>query len=411
MGNEYEFSDWKKFFAVVGVIVVISLLWGLYTPSDEQNNSPSTTLENQGNAQDLIKQSIVYVRYEFTSKNEDGKYFEGEITGSGVILSVNNSKMNIYTNRHVIDCGYTEDCYQRLSERITIRTQDGKTHNVQEALIAPHNLDLSVLTIETSEDYKTSLVRFDNPTLGEEVTAVGYPGLQGINNVLEFSVSKGKITNIRDLLTRDGFSFQAIDSDAYANFGSSGGGIFDSYGNLVGITTWKTGTQENIAITSKSINQNNQKENFTLCEHGSYVITYKDENLCQPYCNRDEVLGQDFKCYGVCKNFYCKSDKINGEDSRCDDGYILGNDNYCHPPCGSKIIYCPNFNSICYKGSCINNCKADGKELFDILKDLDISLSSFFSFLWITTRSFVFTFGSFSCLYICSSCFREVDFK
>ncbi len=366
---------------IISGIVIGAFLFGLADNTDSIPSTADSISSNQDNnpiepsninVEGKIKENIVYVRYEFTAKNKDGRYFEGEKTGSGVILFVNNSEMDIFTNRHVIDCGFTEDCYQRLSEKITVRTQDGKTHNVQKVLIPPHNLDLGILLIETGEDYKASLLRLNNLILGEEVTAIGYPGLEGINNILEFSVSKGKITNIRDLLTRDGFSFQAIDSDAYANFGSSGGGVFDSYGNLVGITTWKTGTQENIAITAKSIkvisenavNQNNQKEKFTFCEQGNYIITYKDENFCLPYCDRDEVLGEDKKCYELCKNFYCKSDNINGEDSRCDNGYILGKDDYCHPACGSKITYCPDINSICYKNSCTSNCKDEGKELF-----------------------------------------------
>ena len=86
--------------------------------------------------------------------------------------------MQIFTNRHVIDCDYSDlKCYQRLSEKIQVRTQDGKMHNVARVLYAPHGLDLAVLelNIDSNENYDSVYVRKEGLQLGEEVTAVGYP--------------------------------------------------------------------------------------------------------------------------------------------------------------------------------------------------------------------------------------------
>ena len=335
----------------------------------------SDSINNQNNILQKMKNSVAYVRYDFTGKDKDGIYFEKEVSGSGVILTYSDSKVLIYTNRHVVDCAYTDNCYQRIGEKIRVRTQDGQMHDVQRVAIAPHNLDLAYLEItnDNSQEYSTPLIRGEDLLIGEKVTAIGYPTLQGVNNVLEFSVTQGKVTNIQELLTNDGFSFKAIQSDAYANFGSSGGGLFDNDGNFIGITTWKTGTQENMALSAHSLNLLNNislstsddSQKWTFCKNNSYVISYNDHNYCADYCNRTEVLGEDRKCHSVCEGFYCKSDKIQGDDSRCNSGYIFGSDGYCHPPCGSTLTYCPSLESICFENNCVNNCRSSGKYLFD----------------------------------------------
>jgi len=39
------------------------------------------------------------------------------------------NELTIYTNRHVVDCSYNDmNCFQRISENITVRTQDGVIH-------------------------------------------------------------------------------------------------------------------------------------------------------------------------------------------------------------------------------------------------------------------------------------------
>ncbi len=351
---------WLIFFLVI-------LIW-----SGVFNNQKSISEETLTK----IKNNVVYVKYDFTGKSQDGSYFENGASGSGIILNSNSSTVQIYTNRHVIDCGYTNNCYQRISERIKVRTQDGIMHDIQRVYIAPHNLDLAML--EFSADnvhnrYSSSLIRGNDVSIGERVIAIGYPGLQGIDNVLQFSISEGKIINIQEFLTRDGFSFNAILSDAYANFGSSGGGLFDSYGNLLGITTWKTGTQDNIAISANSLNilnglsvsTSDDSQKWTICENHSYVVTHNDRNFCTQYCSRAEILGEDSACHNVCTDFYCKSDKISGDDTRCNNGYIYGSDGYCHAPCGSKLTYCPSTDSVCFMNNCASNCRTSGKYLFD----------------------------------------------
>lgn len=352
MGDETKKSKGGiKYFIIFFIVAVIFYFVFIAPSKDSANSNTSTPTQSNTNVLEEMKSHIVYVTYDYSGKDSSGNYFENKATGSGVIFYTDDSTMQIFTNRHVIDCGYTDNCYQRLSENVKVRMPDGKTFNASRVSIAPHGLDISVLTIDGNvlKSYSPTPVRKNELQLGEKVTAIGYPALQGINNVREFSISDGTITNQRDMLMDDGFSFKAIDSDAYINHGSSGGGLFDAGGNLIGITTWKSvGVQESTAI---NINVINNFDSYSYCQEGSYPL---GNDKCAKYCKREEVLGSDGICYGVCKDFYCKSQTFNVNDPRCKDGgQIAGDDGYCHNPCESQSSYCTG-NGFCYKNKCVS---------------------------------------------------------
>jgi len=355
MEAEKQTKKRSSIWIYVFILVVVFITYQIFFANSDDTNNNSTQEVVDG-----MKSHIVYVTYEFSGKNSDGSYFEKSVSGSGVIFYVNTSIMQVFTNRHVIDCGYTSNCYQRFNETVKIRTQDSKIYEVSKVMLAPHGLDIAVLEIKTSNamQYPSILVRKSEIQQGEEVTAIGYPALPGINNVLEFTISKGTITNFRDFMTSDGFSFKGIDSDAYTNHGSSGGGLFDTEGNLVGINTWIQGQAEkSIAI---NINVIDDFSNYYVCEKGSYPV---GNNNCLKYCARDEVLGSDNACYKPCKDFYCQSREFDVSDPRCKDGLIPGEDGYCHQPCETASTYCVG-NGYCYKNRCVQ-CPQVNTYLFE----------------------------------------------
>lgn len=301
---------------------------------------------------DDIKNVVVFVKYTANTKQQDGSFYKYEASGSGVIVLIENGIMNVYTNRHVIDCSFSgeELCFQRLNENIQVRTNDGIMHDVSKVLVADHNLDIAILEVKIPTSSKYQDASSNNYVKkGDKVTAVGYP-TYGVSRVLEFSVSSGDVTDIKELIMDDGFGFQSIESDAYTNFGSSGGGLFDESGYLVGINTWVdfgTPYQRSIAIKIEALSNLKQ---FNYCSSGSYI----EDKYCVDYCSSDQVLGlgNDKNCYDVCKDFYCGETSQHRYDERCKDyGYVLGTDGYCHEPCGSG--YCGEGNAICYKSRCI----------------------------------------------------------
>ena len=297
---------------------------------------------------DKIKQSIVWVKYDVAGRDADGSYFEHGSTGSGVIVDNRDKELTIYTNRHVVDCEYNEDCFQRIYERIKVRTQDGKMHDVDRVSFSESDVDLAILRIRTpnAENYDFAYYT-DEFSIGDKVIAIGYPSYA--KNVVEFSVSKGEITNIKEVLSQStGDEFRVIESDAYTYFGSSGGGLFNDQGGLVGINTW--GPETSSAIDFNSI----REQNFIYCDSTS---NYFAEGRCYEYCDREQVMGNDRACYEVCDDFYCNSKRPSVSDSRCRDaGYILGSDGYCHLPCGSANNYCAGTDSICFNNQCYSQC-------------------------------------------------------
>lgn len=70
-------------------------------------------------------------------------------------------------------------------------------------------------------------------------------------------------------------------------------------------------------------------------------------------CEEGYVLGKDDLCHPACGSGYCtgKSICINGECKGCDSGYIIGDDMKCHKACGSGQTYCSG-DSICINGQC-----------------------------------------------------------
>lgn len=286
------------------------------------------------------EESMVWIKYTATGRNEDGTYFERMNTGSGIIYSMENSKMMILTNRHIVDCHYADEgCYQRSSEIVDIKTKDEKTRQVTKIFYALHSLDLALLEVEVinPEDYKIASLKINHIKLGEKVIAVGYPNFA--RETTECSVTQGKITGIKELLTIDGFKFVGIASDAYAYYGSSGGGLFDKEGNLIGITTWLSKNKEdNIAIGLDTINRSDL---YIYCEDG-----YPEGEKCTKYCSKESALGRD-QCYYACDGFYCESDSF-GTNITCESTETI-----CHFPCGSITTLCES-NNYCYKNKCIS---------------------------------------------------------
>jgi len=349
--NDKENTIW---FVVVLILAVLLFFYFKGNSGDsynqvledqEQQQRIINEALNQTSVQDKIEQSIVFVKYTVTGKNSDGSYFESGSTGSGVIVSNKDNELTIYTNRHVVDCEYNDiNCFQRISEDVQIRTQDGQLYNVDRISFSKSDVDLAILTVKTSNAKNYDFAYYtDKLKVGDKVIAVGYPAYA--KNVVEFSTAEGTITNIKNVLSQStGDSFRTIESNAYTYFGSSGGGLFDEQGNLVGINTWLAGTKTSIAIDFNSI----KEQSFAYCNSNAYFA----DGACYNYCEREQVMNDNRACFSACgTDFYCETNPPQTHDPRCeDDSLILGTDGHCHQPCGSG--YCQQGN-YCFKNSCM----------------------------------------------------------
>ncbi len=141
--------------------------------------------------------------------------------GSGVIISADGL---IITNNHVVSGANT----------ITVRTNDGTDYEA-EIVGSDSESDIAVIKIEAENLPCALLGDSDTISVGEEVVAVGNP----LGN-LGGTVTNGIVSAISREVNIDGVSMTLIQTNAEVNPGNSGGGLFNMYGELVGIVNAKS---------------------------------------------------------------------------------------------------------------------------------------------------------------------------
>ncbi len=155
----------------------------------------------------------------------------GNSQGSGVVYSVNNTGLTpttfILTNCHVVK-DVTQVTVERLGKKATgnVKTCD-------------EDRDMAVVTLGGA--LPNLQIRKSPLKVGEPAFAVGAP--QG----LELSISQGIVSQLRKT---DLGNEPMIQTTAAISQGSSGGGLFDSEGRLIGLTTlyYKDGQSLNFAV-------------------------------------------------------------------------------------------------------------------------------------------------------------------
>ena len=144
--------------------------------------------------------------------NNDGQ-------GSGVIVRPN----VVATNCHVVDEGGDISVYKANNRRA-----DTTTPLTAVIRHTDTEQDFCLLEVDGLWGVPATMRKYDTLRVGENVYSLGAP--QG----LDLSLSAGLVSQLRKI---DGY--QVVQTDAAISPGSSGGGLFDSDGNLVGITTFK----------------------------------------------------------------------------------------------------------------------------------------------------------------------------
>ena len=141
--------------------------------------------------------------------------------GSGVLIS---KDAHILTAAHVVDG----------ASSISIRTQDGKLRKAT-LLFSEQAADIALLKLDVSDSSLSHATFGDSDTMavGQNVFAIGSP--YGMEN----SFSSGIVSAFRNFNTLyDGtVSIEFIQTDAAINSGNSGGPLFNSNGEVVGIAS------------------------------------------------------------------------------------------------------------------------------------------------------------------------------
>ena len=186
--------------------------------------APANAAENDAAAVfEKAKKSVVVVRVFDADDNQSAQ-------GSGVITAEN----EVTTNCHVVE---------NIS-RVEVVREGEENPIAAEIKSGDAGRDLCLLSAKGLAE-AANIRNAKDLKVGENVYAIGSP--QGF----EFSISGGIVSQLRSL----GGSPPLIQTDASISEGSSGGGLFDGDGNLVGITTssYKKGQNLNFAIPSEWI--------------------------------------------------------------------------------------------------------------------------------------------------------------
>ena len=221
-------------------------------------------------------------------KVEDGVVFisesnglENESLGSGFIYKKKGKKAYILTNYHVVE-----------GKNISI-TNSKKETTTGKILGVDQKLDLAV--IEIDKKYAPKELKLGNSKhvkKGEEMFAIGTPLSDRYIN----TVTKGMISGLdRTVPTTTDSSeeplYDGIQFDASVNPGNSGGPIFNTKGEVIGICTMKIILLE-VEGLGFAIPINQVKEQLSSLEKGEY-IKHPELGITMVASSEKEVL-QDY---------------------------------------------------------------------------------------------------------------------
>lgn len=158
-----------------------------------------------------------------------GGTYESEVSGSGIIIGVNETELLIVTNAHVVeDVDDTRITFYDGSE-VAVNIKGKKSEYDLAVLSAklsdiPNDAIYSIANIGDSNEIK----------VGQAAIAVGNSMGYGI------SVTTGCISALNKTVTVDSVSYKnLIQTDAAINPGNSGGALFNAQGEVIGINSVK----------------------------------------------------------------------------------------------------------------------------------------------------------------------------
>lgn len=155
-----------------------------------------------------------------TTANVFGQTSTTASSGSGFIITADGY---VVTNHHVIDGADT----------IAVMLQD-ETAYPAEVVGYDEDNDVALLKIQATGLPTVSIGDSDTLTVGEQVVAIGNP-----LGELTHTLTVGYISAMDREINTDGNPINMLQTDAAINSGNSGGPLFDSHGNVCGITTAK----------------------------------------------------------------------------------------------------------------------------------------------------------------------------
>lgn len=180
---------------------------------------------------DMAKEQVVGITTEVTYQNFFGMTSSSALSGSGFFISEDGY---IMTNYHVVETAYSNGL------DVTVMTYDG-TKYIASIVGFESGNDIAVLKIDAAGMNPVSFGNSDEITMGETIYAVGNP-----LGELAYSMSTGTISGLdREIVTEESLiGINMFQIDAAVNPGNSGGPVYNSRGEVIGIVTAKSGATD-----------------------------------------------------------------------------------------------------------------------------------------------------------------------
>lgn len=183
--------------------------------------------------------SCVGITVSTTKTNIFGYTSTSAASGSGFVLSENGY---IVTNYHVI-----EDAVNDNTVQITVSFQNGQSFTAQ-LVGGEQSNDVAVLKIDAVGLQPVVLGNSDQLAVGQSVMVIGNP-----LGELTYSLTDGLISALDRLITTSMGTMNMFQTNCVINSGNSGGPVFNSYGEVVGIATAKYGGSSTTGTTVEGL--------------------------------------------------------------------------------------------------------------------------------------------------------------
>jgi len=222
--------------ALLGGVAGAGAVWGFSRLSTQQttvnvSTRPATevviqTVDGKNEMSDAeVYASNVNSVVSINVTGTSGYNFFGQPTqtasaGSGFILTKDGY---IATNYHVVE----------KADTVKVTLYNGDEYEAR-YIGGDSEYDLAVIKVDAENLQPVTLGDSDTLNVGDHVLAIGNP-----LGELTFSMSGGMVSSVDRAINVDGTPFNMIQTDASINSGNSGGPLFNSYGEVVGIVSAK----------------------------------------------------------------------------------------------------------------------------------------------------------------------------
>jgi serine protease Do len=180
-------------------------------------------VENQ--PEEIRRAMRANVRIEVTELNRAGH-------GSGVVIRNDNDTALILTNRHVVDSRFAlldlpTPIDKLPTPRVTYLTKESSLGTV--VWVAPDEVDLAIVRTKSAAEIEAvNWLTSQKVVIGEQVFAIGNPG------TMDWTLTRGTVSQLRNR-QHGSRNVAIIQTDASISPGSSGGGLYNVAGELIGI--------------------------------------------------------------------------------------------------------------------------------------------------------------------------------